>query len=628
MSFGIPVRNGLGLGLLASTSLATGNIGYNPTPSLNLDFTTMTALPSTITFSRPSNATYYDSTGKLTYAPNNLLTYSDTFTNAAWTKTGCSFSAALLTASVGAGRHAFRQGVSVISNGQNFIATVDVAFVNYNYITISMYDGGTAWVTAVFDLSSPSAATQTSTQSATLNASSITSVSGGRYRISIAGKWQTVNAANFSIGFAGAATGNNFAIDGGIAIFTATGTEQASFYNATSSVVTYETTPRAQDQVITTSAAYYGARLDYNPATLAARGLLIEEARTNLALYSDQFNNAYWGLSLATITTNSTTSPDGTVNAETITATAGAGPHAVFSSSLITSSTGVNYAQSVFVKKGTNRFIYLSQQNNSTAWATVVFDLDGGNSSATQTVTGSAGTIASTLQENVGNGWFRLTLVASITAAARYFVFGFASAATGNSVDSTGSVTFTAVGTETFYAYGAQLELGSFATSYIPTAASSVARSADTASMTGTNFSSWYNATAGAFLVQFDTPASGTRIISAADDNTANNNIQMLTSGTDPTFLVTTSGTAQASIDAGTVAANTVYKFAGTYSANDFAACISGGTVGTDTSGTIPTVDRLRIGAGQAGNTLCGHVALLNYYPSRLPNATLQSLTS
>ena len=102
----------------------------------------------------------------------------------------------------------------------------------------------------------------------------------------------------------------------------------------------------------------------------------------------------------------------------------------------------------------------------------------------------------------------------------------------------------------------------------------------------------------------------------------------MLTSGTDPTFLVTTSGTAQASIDAGTVAANTVYKFAGTYSANDFAACISGGTVGTDTSGTIPTVDRLRIGAGQAGNTLCGHVALLNYYPARLTDATLQSLTT
>ena len=209
-----------------------------------------------------------------------------------------------------------------------------------------------------------------------------------------------------------------------------------------------------------------------------------------------------------------------------------------------------------------------------------------------------------------------------------YLSFGLAGAATGNTFSVYGDVVFATSGTESFYLWGAQAEAGSFATSYIPTAASSVARSADTASMTGTNFSSWYNATAGAFLVQFDTPASGTRIISAADDNTANNNIQLLTSGTDPTFLVTTSGTAQASIDAGTVAANTVYKFAGTYSANDFAACISGGTVGTDTSGTIPTVNRLRIGAGQAGNTLCGHVALLNYYSQRLPNATLQSLTS
>ena len=533
MSFGIPVRNGLGLGLLASTTLATQNAfgTPTPTPTLNLDFTTMTALPSTITFSRPSNATYYDSTGKLTYAPNNLLLNSAT------------------------------------------LSTQNVTTAPINYILSFQGTGSIV---------------RTGTSTGTLTGTGVSN------RVFVA---FTPTAGTLTLTVAGSVT------------------------SAQLEAVTYQTTPGTYNA--TTSAAYYGARLDYNPATLAARGLLIEEARTNRAFPSNNFLG--WTTDNVTVTANQTTSPDGTVSAALLNSGTGTSQHQIFVFST-GFTVGLPFTGSVYAKAGTGRYLTICLIGDTARGGYANFDLIGGNVTQSGALSGG-GTFNSASITAVGNGFYRLTVTATSTADSQAYI-SYATSNTATYVpDAGGRKVYTGTG-ETYYIWGPQFEQGSFPTSYIPTAGGPVSRSADTASMTGTNFSSWYNATAGAFLVQFDTPASGTRIISAADDNTANNNIQMLTSGTDPTFLVTTSGTAQASIDAGTVAANTVYKFAGTYSANDFAACISGGTVGADTSGTIPTVDRLRIGAGQAGNTLCGHVALLNYYPQRLPNATLQSLTS
>jgi hypothetical protein len=146
--------------------------------------------------------------------------------------------------------------------------------------------------------------------------------------------------------------------------------------------------------------------------------------------------------------------------------------------------------------------------------------------------------------------------------------------------------------------------------------------------MTGTNFSSWYNQAQGTLLVQFAGPASGTRGVVSVDDNTANEQIRLITSGTDPKFDVTDGGSPQADIDAGTVASGTSYKFVGAYHLNDFAVCIGGGVVGTDTSGTLPTVDRMRIGSTQASNALNGHISSFTYYSRRINNTKLQSLTA
>lgn len=176
------------------------------------------------------------------------------------------------------------------------------------------------------------------------------------------------------------------------------------------------------------------------------------------------------------------------------------------------------------------------------------------------------------------------------------------------------------------YVFGAQVEAGAFPTSYIPTTTAAVTRDADVATV-GT-LTPWFNATEGTLYAQFDNVASGTRTMAAINDGTSNESIRLRSIGTNPYLTVTDGGVDQADIDAGTIAANTSYKLAGAYKANDFAACISAGTVQTDTSGTLPTVTQMMLGTSAAANYLNGHLQRLVYYPSRLTNAQLQTITA
>jgi hypothetical protein len=181
----------------------------------------------------------------------------------------------------------------------------------------------------------------------------------------------------------------------------------------------------------------------------------------------------------------------------------------------------------------------------------------------------------------------------------------------------------------TVYCWGAQVEGPSLATSYIPTLTSSVARAADVATMTGTAFSSWYAASAGTFVAEFDVlAASGTRGIVSADNAATSERIWLYSSGTDPKVAVTDGGTAQADIDVGTIAANTIYKLGISYALNDIAGCLNGGTVGTDTSATMPTPTQLRIGADATPNYLNGHLRRIRFYNVAKSDADLQALTT
>jgi hypothetical protein len=147
--------------------------------------------------------------------------------------------------------------------------------------------------------------------------------------------------------------------------------------------------------------------------------------------------------------------------------------------------------------------------------------------------------------------------------------------------------------------------------------------------MTGTNFSSWFNATEGTFLVNaIRSRTSDIGRIVSANDNTANESIDVA-ADTSGEFIVIDGGSTLANITPGTVTANTAFKLAGAFKLNDVQAAL-GGTLGTaDTAVTLPTVTQMTIGrqAGASPIYLNGTVSLIKFWPTRLPDATLQSLT-
>jgi hypothetical protein len=363
------------------------------------------------------------------------------------------------------------------------------------------------------------------------------------------------------------------------------------------------------------SAAINTPRFDHTAAGVC-RGLLIEESRTNLCLQSEDMNSATWGKVNGTISNNFGTSPDGTTNADKFVEDSASSGKYFRQANLITIANSTVYTWSVYAKADGRNFCSVQGDTSSGFLGTASFDLLNGTVGAV-----TAGTTA-TIQ-SVGSGWYRLAVTSTSTGTGVRPGFLLRTNATGTATQS-----YQGDGVSGVLFWGAQLEAGSFATSYIPTTTGSVVRSADVCSITGANFTSFYNQSEGTMLTNAFTPASGDRTVLAADDNTANEMIRLRTEGTNPFFKVTDGGSELVAIDAGTVSANTSFKLIGAYKLDDFASSINGGAAVTDTSGTTPTVDRMRIGAGQGGNTMCGCVASLRYYKKRLPNAKLQALTA
>lgn len=192
---------------------------------------------------------------------------------------------------------------------------------------------------------------------------------------------------------------------------------------------------------------------------------------------------------------------------------------------------------------------------------------------------------------------------------------------------SAGALTLTVAGTVQF----AQLELGAFATSYIPTTTTSLTRNADAVSMTGTNFSSWFNASEGTFALSGSifVNQGATTVNFLQVSNGVSNSVAMVLGMFDltgPLWQVLNT-TTSASLDLGTLTLNTVFNMAGTYKVDSFAGALNGGTVQTDSTGTIPTVSLMGIGNRLSGPYMNGHVRKIQYWPQRLLNAEVQAFS-
>jgi hypothetical protein len=385
------------------------------------------------------------------------------------------------------------------------------------------------------------------------------------------------------------------------------------------------TATRTNSSGLIESVAINGPRFDYNPTTLAPNGLLIEEQRVNLLLQSEGFDTASWTKADSSISANVIIAPDGALTGDKLVENTATGAHYIISSATAMTN-GVTYVGSVYAKAAERSVLQLTFQgatHGSTYFAN--FNLANG-------IFGSSGGsgVAATIT-NVGNGYYRCSIAAPATATASggLVVVVLTSTAAGR------LGTYTGDGTSGLYIWGAQLEAGAFATSYIPTVASQVTRTADVATMTGTNFSDWYNATEGTFYAGFlpnaVAPATAAQLVLMASDASTANTVELFkraNADVSTRFSVTSSSVNSTFMNIGVFTQSNT-KLAGAYKVNDFAGVRNAGTVVVDTSGATATVSQLNIGGYFSGSGyLNGTIKQIAFYPRRLADSELQAITS
>jgi hypothetical protein len=334
-------------------------------------------------------------------------------------------------------------------------------------------------------------------------------------------------------------------------------------------------------------------RITHDPTTGRCLGLLVEEARTNLHLWSEDVSEWFTPLEV-TASTDQTVAPDGTSTADQFLETTATSLHSRGSTAIVFVN-GTTYTYSVFVKS-------INGRNYEIGFPLLFsgrfarFDLSAG------TVQGTDAGVTATITW-LANGWFRCTATSTCDLSA-------GGARVSNFINDGSARSYTGDTGSGLYIWGAQLEVGEFPTSYIKTEGSTATRAADIATMlSGLDLNSIRG-----MYAEFINPASGVRGIASLNDNTANERIALNTSGTDPLLTVVDGGVTQANIDAGSFTANTRTRLAARFNANDFAVSVNGSAEVVDTSGTMPTVDRLMIGRSQAGEYLNGPLARLTLW--------------
>jgi len=356
-------------------------------------------------------------------------------------------------------------------------------------------------------------------------------------------------------------------------------------------------------------------RFDYNPATLAPRGLLIEETRRNYLLNTDNFANAYWTKNNTSIVLENVTAPDNSPTCEKLVESATTSAKELVRLST-TMTLGAIGDLSGYFKFGGRRYLSVYSQGPGGAnTAYGVFDLQNGVVSAS----GGAQILGVGIRP-AANGFYRCFVIFNITSSTVHSSFYLGNSAVNPAPSYAGD------GVSGVYVRAVQLEQGFGVTSYIPNTSTSQTRNADVAAMLGASFSGWWQPSVGAMLARArQSVITGTRPWAYISDGTANNIISLRGNAANPELFIKAT-TDQAQIDAGTLASDTSYGMVGAWSTDNCAAAINGGAAVTDASATIPTVDRMLIGS-DGTNYLNGWVEKIAFWPQRVTNAEAQAFS-
>lgn len=577
-------------------------------PSLLLDFANSETIDPRITFARASTARFYDQ-NTVAKAEENLLAQSQVFQ--AWALNALTVTADTTTAPDGTSTADALVETSA-TGGHGAFQTLTFAAVPYTF-SVFLKANTRTWaylrlsVGAWFNLSTGTVGTVQGGVTA-----AITSVGNGWYRCSIT---RTPSAGqNFPTVFVATADGvDSYAGDGTSSIFAwGAQLEERSAVTAYTATTTAPIT-RYQPQLMTAAANV--ARLDHDPITREARGLLIEEARSNLMLYTEDINNATWTKTAASITPNATVAPDGTLTADAVIENTATGVHRATQNLSVTPNT---YTISAYVKAAGRDVIRVEVSQPGETAVGVHYDLLNQVVSLNQDNRG-----VNPFIQSVGNGWFRVgvTVVQTGTGTSSMYFYGMPRSllTAGNS--------WTGDGYSGFFLWGAQIELAGFASSYIPRLdATAASRAADAASMTGTNFSSWFSAGEGTFYSDVASSATSFAVGARAFTATLLNSTAEQVCIDSAVTRVRSNG-----VDLGAFYLTTsiVQKRTVAYAQGQQAASAAGAVVESTTAGIPRGLDTLYVGANSlgTGGFLNGHLRKLAFYPRRLTNAQLQALT-
>jgi hypothetical protein len=342
--------------------------------------------------------------------------------------------------------------------------------------------------------------------------------------------------------------------------------------------------------------------------------LLLEPQRTNIALYSEQFDNAAWAKrGNIGITANAIVSPDGTTNADKMAATNASvidyGCFQIVASGLNT--------YSVFAKKAEMNYVFIGK-DNSFASDGVFFNLNTG------AISSNSSSYSATITD-YGNGWYRCSVYFATNVS--YFFIS-------PSVNGT-SFNFSGQSGNGIYIYGAQAEVGAYATSYIPTLGASVTRVADAASKTG--ISSLIGQTEGTIFLEVDySLPSGAAGASArfqlSDGSTGE---WMLVSypdagGSAPRFYINNGGS-DTNVGSSANMVQGTNKIAAAYQNGDYVLYLNGVQVGSSSASIgVPSTSRIDM-QGNAPTDPAVVQGAFNQallFKTRLTNAQLAELTA